>query len=111
MEVIAAFLADMEAHGLGDSVLVLMWSEFGRRVEENGSRGTDHGSAQPMFLVGARVKGGLYGTEPSLTDLDNKNLKFSTDFRSVYATVLADWLKTDPVPILKGSYPTLGFVG
>ena len=109
-DAVAAFLADMEAHGLGDKVIVLMWSEFGRRVEENGSRGTDHGSAQPMFIAGARAKGGLYGTYPSLTDLDNKNLKFSTDFRSVYATILADWLKTDPGPILKGSYPTLGFV-
>lgn len=109
-DAVAAFLADMEAHGLGERVLVLMWSEFGRRVEENGSRGTDHGSAQPLFIAGSNVKGGLYGAYPSLTDLDNKNLKYSTDFRSVYATVLADWLKADPAPIVKGSYPTLGFV-
>jgi uncharacterized protein (DUF1501 family) len=109
-DAVAAFLADIEAHGLGDKVLVLMWSEFGRRVDENGSRGTDHGSAQPMFIAGTRVKGGLYGAYPSLTDLDDKNLKFSTEFRSVYATILADWLQTDPGPILKGSYPTLGFV-
>ena len=109
-DAIGAFLADMEAHGMADKVVVLAWSEFGRRVEENGSEGTDHGSAQPMFVVGAPVKGGLYGAYPSLTDLDNKNLKMTTDFRSVYATLLTDWLKADAAKVLQASYPTLGFV-
>jgi uncharacterized protein (DUF1501 family) len=109
-EAVGAFLADVEAHGMADRVVVLAWSEFGRRVEENGSGGTDHGSAQPMFIAGAPVKGGLYGAYPSLTDLDNKNLKMTTDFRSVYATLLADWLKAEPARILRGSYPSLGFV-
>lgn len=107
---IRAFLDDVEAHNFGDRVIVMTMSEFGRRVEENGSRGTDHGSAQPMFIAGKPIKGGLYGQRPSLTDLDNKNLKFNTDFRSVYATVLKDWLGTDPAPLLQGSFPTLGFV-
>src|SRR6195256_4422920 len=74
-------------HEGGDKVLVMTWSEFGRRVKENGSAGTDHGTAAPMFLLGAPVKGGLYGQQPSLTALDNGNLKFTTDFRSVYASV------------------------
>jgi uncharacterized protein (DUF1501 family) len=107
---VAAFLDDIAAHGLADKVVVLTMSEFGRRVEENGSRGTDHGSAQPMFVAGAPVKGGLYGRYPSLTDLDNKNLKMTTDFRSVYATVIQDWLKADARAILKGDFPTLGLV-
>lgn len=107
---ISAFLADMDAHGLADKVVVMTMSEFGRRVEENGSQGTDHGSAQPMFIAGGPVRGGVYGAHPSLTDLDNKNLKYTTDFRSVYATVLAGWLGVDPAPILQGDYPQLGFV-
>jgi uncharacterized protein (DUF1501 family) len=109
-DAIGAFLADIEAHGIADRVVVLAWSEFGRRVEENGSEGTDHGSAQPMFVAGVPVKGGLYGAHPSLTDLENKNLRMTTDFRSVYATLLSDWLKTEPAPILKGDFPNLGFV-
>ncbi|MGH2588069.1 MAG: DUF1501 domain-containing protein, partial [Dehalococcoidia bacterium] len=107
---VRAFLDDIEAHGMTDRVIVLAWSEFGRRVEENGSRGTDHGSAQPMFIAGSPIKGGLYGGYPSLTDLDNKNLKMTTDFRSVYATILESWLGADPAQILKGSFPSLGFV-
>jgi uncharacterized protein (DUF1501 family) len=109
-EAIGAFLADIEAHGMADRVIVFVWSEFGRRVEENGSAGTDHGSAQPMFIAGTPVKGGLYGGLPSLIDLDNKNLKMTTDFRSVYATLLENWLRADADRILKGSYPNLGFV-
>jgi uncharacterized protein (DUF1501 family) len=107
---IRAFLDDMEAHGLADRVIVFAWSEFGRRVEENGSRGTDHGSSQPMFIAGTPVKGGLYGAYPDLTDLDNKNLKLTTDFRSVYATLLEDWLGTDSTAILNGRFANLKFV-
>jgi len=107
---VGAFLEDMEAHGWGERVIVLVLSEFGRRVEENGSQGTDHGSAQPWFVAGRPVKGGLYGAYPSLTELDNKNLRMTTDFRSVYATLLRGWLGADAATILKGNFPDLGFV-
>ena len=70
----------------------MTWSEFGRRVTGNASGGTDHGSAGPMFLAGTPIAGGFYGERPSLKDLDENNLKFTTDFRQVYATVLEDWL-------------------
>jgi len=89
---ISAFYADLAAHGNADRVLTMTFSEFGRRVAENGSRGTDHGTAAPVFVIGGGVKGGLYGEHPSLDTLDNGNLHFTTDFRSVYATVLEKWL-------------------
>jgi len=88
-------------------LLVMTWSEFGRRVKENGSAGTDHGTAAPMFLLGAPVKGGLYGEQPSLSALDNGNLKFTTDFRSVYASVLQGYLKAPASDLLGGSYEIL----
>ena len=90
---LAAFYADLAAHGNDQRVLTMTFSEFGRRAGENASRGTDHGTAAPLFLIGNAVKGGLYGTHPSLDDLDNGNLRFTTDFRSVYATVLEKWLQ------------------
>jgi len=105
-----AFQQDLEAQGAAERVLVLTTSEFGRRVAENGSQGTDHGSASVWFLVGAGVKGGVYGPRPSLTDLDNGNFKFTTDFRSVYATILNDWLRGDATAVLGRAWPTLGFV-
>jgi uncharacterized protein (DUF1501 family) len=106
-QALAAFMQDMTGHGLGDQILVMTWSEFGRRVKENGSAGTDHGTAAPMFLLGTPVKGGLYGSEPSLTDLDNGNLKFTTDFRSVYAAVLQGYLNAPASELLGGSFETL----
>ena len=69
-----------------------MYSEFGRRVNANGSDGTDHGTAGPLFVIGDKVKGGFYGEQPSLTDLDNGDLKATTDFRDVYGTILRDVL-------------------
>jgi len=87
-----AFLKDLKAQGQAERVLVLSFSEFGRRVEENASGGTDHGVAGPMLLCGAAVKGGLYGGYPDFGDLDNGDLKMQVDFRSVYATVLEEWL-------------------
>jgi uncharacterized protein (DUF1501 family) len=99
-EALTAFWRDIEAHGHGDEVVVMTWSEFGRRVPENGQAGTDHGSAGPMFLLGNRVKGGLHGAAPSLTDLDNANLRYTTDFRSVYATVLESWLEASATDVL-----------
>jgi uncharacterized protein (DUF1501 family) len=83
----------------------MTFSEFGRRAKENGSKGTDHGSAAPMLLVGGKVKAGAIGEHPSLTDLDDGNLKFATDFRRVYAGVLKDWLGLDPVPVVGDKFP------
>jgi uncharacterized protein (DUF1501 family) len=80
-------------------------------VAENASGGTDHGTAAPLFVVGQAVKGGqFYGAEPSLTDLDNGNLKFTTDFRSVFATMLADVVGVDPKVALNQTFPTLSLL-
>src|SRR2546430_3329427 len=106
-QALSGFMQDLQGHGLGDKVLVMTWSELGRRVKENGSAGTDHGTAAPMFLLGAPVKGGLYGQQPSLNDLDNGNLKFSTDFRSVYASVLQGYLKAPASDLLGGNFEIL----
>jgi uncharacterized protein (DUF1501 family) len=107
---IKAFYDDLAAHKLDSQVLTMTFSEFGRRVEENANRGTDHGTAAPMFLIGGDVKGGIYGDHPSLTDLDFGNLKWHTDFRSVYATILENWLGVSSTPILGASFNTLNFV-
>jgi uncharacterized protein (DUF1501 family) len=97
---IAAFHDDLSAAGQADRVATLTFSEFGRRVQENASQGTDHGAAAPLFLVGPAKKAGLCGAHPSLDDLDEGDLKFHTDFRRVYATLLADWLDCAPEPIV-----------
>ncbi len=86
-----------------------MFTEFGRRVKENASRGTDHGVASPMFIVGNHVKGGFYSEHPSLTDLDQGDLKMTTDFREVYATMIKEWMGFDDTKsVLKADFPTLG---
>ncbi|MEU4237699.1 DUF1501 domain-containing protein [Actinoplanes sp. NPDC026619] len=95
---LAAFAARMAAH----DVVIAVYSEFGRRVHANASDGTDHGTASNVLLLGAGIRGGLYGEPPSLTDLDEGDLKFTTDFRDVYATLLADVLGSDPAPTLNG---------
>ncbi len=105
-----AFYDDLAAHNLDGQVLTMTFSEFGRRVQENANRGTDHGTAAPMFLIGGGVKGGIYGDHPSLSDLDFGNLKWHTDFRSVYATVLERWLGVSSAPVLGGAFDTLTFV-
>jgi len=107
---LAAFQADLEAHGRADSVMTMMFSEFGRRVKENGSQGTDHGAAGPMFVLGKSVKGGLYGQHPDLSHLDDGDLGYTTDFRSVYATVIEDWLGAPSRDVLGDNYDRLGFV-
>jgi uncharacterized protein (DUF1501 family) len=108
-DAIHGFLEDIKRIGRAEDVAMMVFTEFGRRVEENGSLGTDHGTATPMFLAGAGVKGGFYGTHPSLTDLDDGNMKMTTDFRSVYATVIKEWLGyDDPAAVLKGKFDTLG---
>ncbi len=106
-----AFYKDMAARGYKDRLLMMTFSEFGRRARENGSKGTDHGSAAPMLLVGGKVKAGVVGKHPSLTQLEMGNLKHHTDFRQVYAAILDQWLgvsskevlgqKFEPVEILK----------
>lgn len=107
---IAAFYNDLKAQGLADRVLLMTFSEFGRRVTENASAGTDHGVAGPIFIVGGCVKPGLYGRYPSLTDLDQGDLKADTDFRQVYATVLENWLGAKSAPILGRQFEKLAFV-
>jgi uncharacterized protein (DUF1501 family) len=106
-EALDAFMKDLEEKGTADRVVVLAFSEFGRRVKENGSLGTDHGAAAPMFLLGYPVAGGLHSTYPSLTDLENGDLKMTVDFRTVYASVLKDWLGTAPQKVLGGDFGSL----
>lgn len=109
---IAAFQQDLEAHGVADRVVLVVFSEFGRRPRENNDQGTDHGFGSIGFVVGSRVRGGLYGRYPSIAEADlvlDGNVDVTTDFRSVYATVLGEFLDADPGPILDGDFPTLGF--
>ncbi|HYW54031.1 MAG TPA: DUF1501 domain-containing protein [Dongiaceae bacterium] len=105
-----SFYQDLAAHDLDKKVLTMTFSEFGRRVSQNASNGTDHGTAMPLFVIGGGVKGGIYGEHPSLTDLDHGDLKFSTDFRAVYATVIEKWLGRNPTDVITGTYPPLAFV-
>lgn len=101
-----SFAADLKALGHLDRTLVMTFSEFGRRVAENEQQGTDHGTAGPMFLAGGAVKAGVHGGKPDLSDLDEGDVKFKTDFRSVYAAVLKNWLGADPKPVLGGAFDT-----
>jgi uncharacterized protein (DUF1501 family) len=109
-DALGSFHRDLSAAGLSDRVVTLCFSEFGRRVAENGGRGTDHGTAGPVFLLGPSVKGGLVGPTPSLTDLDHGDLKWSTDFRRVYAAILSDWLGVDPRTALGGDFAPLDVI-
>jgi uncharacterized protein (DUF1501 family) len=111
-DAVKAFTDDLTAMGEFDRVMIMTFSEFGRRVVENGSQGTDHGAAAPMFLIGSKMKAGLLGAEPSLApvDLQDGDIKYNTDFRSVYASILQDWLKTNSVPILGKQFPTLPII-
>jgi uncharacterized protein (DUF1501 family) len=105
---IAAFLADMARIGRGPDVSVMVFSEFGRRVGENANLGTDHGTAGLSFIAGQQVRGGHYGAMPSLTDLDDGNMRFTTDFRRVYATMAGAWMGCqDAAPVLKGDWAPL----
>ncbi|MBX7104348.1 MAG: DUF1501 domain-containing protein [Gemmataceae bacterium] len=102
---IAAFYGDLAARGHGERVLIATFSEFGRRAQENGSRGTDHGSGAPMFLVGGRVRPGLIGEHPDLEKLEQGNLRHTCDFRSVYAAICEKWLGVPSEPLLGAKYP------
>jgi len=106
-ESVAAFVGDLRRDKLLDRVLLMTFSEFGRTVKENGRRGTGHGAAAPVFLAGGKVKGGLIGPRPSLTDLDNGAPKFHTDFRRVYATMLDQWLGFESRTVLDRQFELL----
>ena len=108
-DALRGFMEDLERIGRAEDVSLMVFTEFGRRVNENMSKGTDHGTATPMYILGNRVHGGFYGQPPSLTDLDDGNLKMTTDFRSVYATMLKEWMGfADTKVVLKGEYSPLG---
>jgi uncharacterized protein (DUF1501 family) len=109
-EAVTPFLQEMAGDRYGKNVVLLAYSEFGRRVKANASQGTDHGTAGPVFVAGAPVKGGFYGDEPSLTDLDNGDLKPTTDFRDVYYELLSQTLQTDPTPSVGTGRRSLGFL-
>ena len=109
-EALAAFRKDLAGTARGDATVTLAFSEFGRRVAENGSRGTDHGTAGPMFVLGKRVKGGLYGEHPDLTALDKGDLVHTTDFRKVYAEVGKGLFGVKPKAFLGKGYGRLGFL-
>ena len=109
-EGLAAFQQDLEAHRLDGQVTTMTFSEFGRRPSENESRGTDHGTAAPLFVMGSRVKGGLHGTAPDLNLAHNQDLTYSTDFRSVYATVLERCMGCPAEPVLGGKFAPLPIV-
>jgi uncharacterized protein (DUF1501 family) len=113
-DAIKAFYDDMTAFGLADNIVIMTWSEFGRRAGDNASNGTDHGTASPQFVIGNPVKGGaLYGAQPSLaaTSLDTGgNMQVAVDFRSMYATILDGWLGADSQMILGARYNNLGFL-
>jgi len=106
-QAIQGFLTDMDAINRTSDVTLMTFSEFGRRVAQNGSNGTDHGVAAPMFLIGGGLTGGLYGQYPSLTDLTSGDLKMKVDFRQVYGTVLQGWLGISPDSILGGDFGQL----
>jgi uncharacterized protein (DUF1501 family) len=107
---VSGFLAEMDAHPNGSHVVLLVYSEFGRRVAANASLGTDHGTAGPAFVLGKGVKGGFYGEEPSLTDLADGDLKFTTDFRGVYSELVHKVLNADATRVLGGSTTEFGLL-
>ncbi len=108
---VKAFYDDMAEHGLAENVLMMAWTEFGRRPQENASLGTDHGTVTPILLIGDPVNGGLLGNSPSFNDLDQAgNFKFSTDFRGIYAEILDKWLGADSQTILGSRFDHIGFL-
>ncbi len=104
---LSAFYRDLEARGQADRVCIMTFSEFGRRAKENGSQGTDHGSGAPMFLVGGKVNAGVVGAHPNLEKLEEGNLVHAIDFRSVYATVLDQWLGVSSKEVLGKQFSPL----
>ena len=106
-----SFFTDLKQQGNDQRVVVMTFSEFGRRVAENASSGTDHGKASCLFVAGPAVAGGLHGKHPSLAELSDGDIAHTVDFRSVYGSLLTDWLKAPDIrPILGGTYPKLGLI-
>ncbi|HKG22739.1 MAG TPA: DUF1501 domain-containing protein [Blastocatellia bacterium] len=113
-EAVKAFYDDMAAHGLAENVVLMEWSEFGRRPQQNASFGSDHGTSSQMFIIGDPVHGGVYGQQPSLSQsgLDGAgNMVFNVDFRAVYATILDKWLGADSQAVLGSRFENVGFLG
>ncbi|MFK5924798.1 MAG: DUF1501 domain-containing protein [Verrucomicrobiota bacterium] len=108
-DALKSFFTDLKQQGNDERVTLMTFSEFGRRVGENASAGTDHGKGSCLFVAGKPVKGGLYGEYPSLTDLDKGDLKYKVDFRSVYTTVIDDWMEGSAKPVVGGDFEKLGF--
>ena len=110
-QAIDEFFADLRKHDAADNVIMLMFSEFGRRVRDNGS-GTDHGAAGAAFVIGDGIKGGLYGEYPStkIGDLQQGDLVPNLDFRGLYSTILEDWFGLDAKPIVKGNFDAPRFI-
>jgi uncharacterized protein (DUF1501 family) len=103
-EGVSALYEDLDTMGKADQVAVMTFSEFGRRVAQNGSNGTDHGTALPMMLFGSKIQGGIYGTNPNLANLDNGDLRLQIDFRTVYSSLIRDWLGADPSKVIEGNF-------
>jgi uncharacterized protein (DUF1501 family) len=101
---VTTFFETLRQSGNDKRVRLMTFSEFGRRVQENASKGTDHGAASCLFVAGPGLKGGAVGAHPRLDDLDSGDLKFHTDFRQVYATMLESWLSCDSVAVLGGKF-------
>jgi len=110
-EAVSAFFADLREHNSADDVVMLLWTEFSRRVKDNGA-GTDHGAGGVAFVIGDPVKGGMYGEYPSLKadDLTIGNLKYNNDFRSTYTTLLENWMQVEAKPIVNGNFEKFAFV-
>jgi uncharacterized protein (DUF1501 family) len=109
---VKAFMDDLRAHQASENVLLFMFSEFGRRIADNGS-GTDHGAAGIAFAIGEKVKGGIYGEYPSLEPSKQEeggNLRYNLDFRCIYSTILEDWLGMNPTPIVGGHFERVKFL-
>lgn len=104
------FFADLRSSGQLERVLVMTFSEFGRRVEQNASQGTDHGQAAPMFLIGSKVRAGVQNAHPDLRQLSQGDIPWQIDFRAVYAAILANWLRTDARKVLGGQFPNLDLI-
>jgi len=109
-QALTGFRSAMAGHQREGDVVVMAYSEFGRRVRANASQGTDHGTAGPVFVIGDTVRAGFHGDQPSLTDLDDGDLKTTTDFRAVYGEVLHTVLRTDPSRVLDRPLAPLGFL-
>jgi uncharacterized protein (DUF1501 family) len=104
VDALVAFQRDLESRGVADRVLTQLWSEFGRRPQENGSGGTDHGAAGTSFLIGTRAKGTMVGEFPGLAQLDAEdNLRATSDFRHVYCSLLEQWFSTDAAAVIPGA--------